>query len=309
MRYIAAMADDSTRSLHRWRETARIHRHRGHAIAYHDEGEGPALLVIHGFPSAAWDFRPLWSELRARFRVVAPDLLGFGDSDKPRDHDYSIADQADMITGLLAELGVTRVHVLAHDYGDTVAQELLARHEAQLRRGEPGLALASICFLNGGLFPESHRPRPIQRLLASPLGALVGRFTSKRTFVAGLTAIFGPRTPPGRELLDELWTLFTRHDGQRVTHRIIGYMAERRRHRERWVGPLRSTAVPLRFIDGMLDPVSGAHMVARYRELVPDPDVVELANVGHYPQIEDPAAVRAAFLAFHARIAGRDETS
>lgn len=292
------MADDSTRSLQHWRDTARTYRHRGHAIAYHDEGEGPALLVIHGFPSAAWDFRPQWPALTARFRVIAPDLLGFGDSDKPRDHDYSIVDQARMITGLLTELGVTRVHVLAHDYGDTVAQELLACHEER-----SGPELASICFLNGGLFPEAHRPRTIQRLLASPLGALVGRFTRQRTFDAGLTAIFGPRTPPSRALLDELCTLFTRHEGQRVTHEIIGYMAERRRRRARWVGPLCTTTVPLRLIDGLLDPVSGAHMVARYRELVPRPDVVELADVGHYPQIEDPAAVLAAFLEFHERLA------
>ena len=76
-------------------------------------------------------------------------------------------------------------------------------------------------------------------------------------------------------------------------------MAERRLHRERWVGALQTTKVPIRLVCGMADPVSGAHMVARYRELVPHPDVVELATIGHYPQLEDPVGVRGAVLAFH----------
>ncbi|MFO0762345.1 MAG: alpha/beta fold hydrolase [Byssovorax sp.] len=282
-----------------------MYRHRGHAISFHDEGEGPALLVIHGFPTASWDFHPLWADLTARFRVIAPDLLGFGDSDKPRDHDYSILDQASMIEGLMADRKVARAHLFAHDYGDTVAQELLARHEERTARGEAGLGIGSIVLLNGGLFPEAHRARFIQKLLASPIGGLLGRFTSRRTFEAGLRGVFGPNTQPSAQILGELWDLFERNDGKRVVHLILGYLAERRRHRERWVEPLRTTAIPIRFIDGLLDPVSGAHMVARYRELVPRPDVVELPGVGHYPQVEDPAGVRSAFLAFHDRLGGQ----
>jgi pimeloyl-ACP methyl ester carboxylesterase len=291
-----------------WREQGHIYRHRGHAIFHALGGSGPWLLAVHGFPSASWDWHPLWPELTARFRVVAPDMIGFGWSDKPRPYDYSILDQADLHEGLLRELGAGRVHVLAHDYGDTVAQELLARHEDRARRGEPGLAIDSVCFLNGGLFPEAHRPRAVQRLLASRLGAIVGLLSTKRTFEKGLTAVFGPDTPPSAVLIDELWTLLRHADGHRVLHRLIGYMAERRAHRERWVGALTTSRVPLRLIDGAVDPVSGAHLAARYRELVPSPDVVLLPRVGHYPQVEDPAAVLAAFLAFHGALAQRNPT-
>ena len=75
------------------------------------------------------------------------------------------------------------------------------------------------------------------------------------------------------------------------------------RHRERWVGATQTSRVPRRFIDGLLDPVSGAHMVARYRELVVVADVVELAGVGHYPQIEAPDRVLQACREFWRRIA------
>jgi pimeloyl-ACP methyl ester carboxylesterase len=239
----------------------------------------------------------MWADLVGRFRVVAPDLIGFGWSDKPRPYDYSILDQASLVENLLAELGIERVHVLAHDYGDTVTQELLARHEDR-----KGLTLESVCFLNGGLFPETHRALPVQRVMASKLGWVVGSVMTKKAFGAGMKRIFGRGTPPSAAVIDELWTLLRHQDGQRVLHLLIGYMAERRRHRERWVGALVRTKVPLRVIDGVADPVSGAHMVARYRELIPNPDVVELAAIGHYPQVEDPSGVLGAFLAFHERL-------
>ncbi len=56
--------------------------------------------------------------------------------------------------------------------------------------------------------------------------------------------------------------------------------------------------MPLRLVNGTLDPVSGAATVARYRDLIPNPDVVVLNDVGHYPQVEAPGAVLDAFLAF-----------
>jgi pimeloyl-ACP methyl ester carboxylesterase len=286
-----------------WRRDARHFTFRDkHEIAYWTAGDGPTLLLIHGFPSASWDWWPMWPALTARFRVIAADMLGFGWSAKPGGI-YSIIKQAELQNELMRLLDVSDYHVLAHDYGDTVAQELLAQHESNAGRGRR--QLRSVCFLNGGLFPETHRARRIQKLLATwPLGAILGRLGTRRAFGAGLRAVFGPNTPPSEQFVDELWTMLRHDDGQRVLHRLIGYMAERRGRRERWVRPLISTKVPLRVIDGMLDPVSGAHMVARYRELVPDADVVELPHIGHYPQIEDPPAVLAAFLAFHDRLAG-----
>ena len=97
-----------------------------------------------------------------------------------------------------------------------------------------------------------------------------------------------------------MWQLVTASDGLRVMPQLIGYMAERRSNRARWVGALVDATVPIRLVDGLLDPISGAHMVARYRELVPAPDVIELADVGHYPQVEAPERVLDAALPFFA---------
>lgn len=287
-----------------WREAGESWPHHGHSVFYRRHGRpGPrgTLLCLHGFPTASWDWHRLWDALCARFDcVIAPDFIGFGWSDKPPRHAYSVFDQATLCETLLLGLDASRVHILAHDFGDTVAQELLARHEDRLARGNDDLLIMSCVLLNGGLFPEVHRMRPIQRLLLTPLGFLFSRLSNERQFQRSFSAVFGPRTQPTAQESHEFWLLSSCSNGKRIMHKLIGYIPERRRHRARWVGVLQTTGVPLRFINGPADPVSGAHMAVRYRELVANADVVMLPDhIGHYPQIEDADGTLAAFLAFH----------
>jgi pimeloyl-ACP methyl ester carboxylesterase len=270
-----------------WRRAGATFTWRGHEIFYRVEGAGEPLLLIHGFPTASWDYAPIWPALVARHRVLTLDMIGFGFSAKPRGFAYSIMAQADLLEALLAREQVGAYRLLAHDYGDTVAQELLAR----------GAPITSAALLNGGLFPETHRPLITQRLLASPVGGLIARVSSYRTFAASMRRIWG-ETPPVEVELRAMWQLVEHDHGKRVMAALIGYMAERRAHRERWVGALTRGTPPIRLINGLRDPISGAHMVARYRELVPHPDVVELPTVGHYPQVEAPDAVLAALSGF-----------
>ena len=77
-------------SLDSWRQAGQHLEYRGHSVFYREGGAGEALLCIHGFPSASWDWEPMWPRLTSRFRVIAADMLGFGFSDKPTGHDYSI---------------------------------------------------------------------------------------------------------------------------------------------------------------------------------------------------------------------------
>jgi pimeloyl-ACP methyl ester carboxylesterase len=252
------------------------------------------LLLIHGYPTSSYDWHTLWDPLAKRYSLYALDLLGFGLSEKPRNSDYPITLQADLCAGLLALHGVTRPHVLAHDYGDTVAQELLAREV------EGKLPLASMCFLNGGLFPETHRARPIQKLLANPwAGPLISRAITYGTFKRAMQRIGGTKPLSGQELHD-LWFLQVRDDGRQALARIINYMEQRRRQRPRWVGALVTATVPRKLLCGALDPVSGRHLAERYCELVPDPDVVLFDDLGHYPHLEAPQAVLDAYLEFRA---------
>jgi len=276
-----------------WRAKGDYFDWRGHRIFYRCEGTGEPLLLVHGFPTASWDWAPLWPALLERYRLLTLDMIGFGFSAKPKSFAYRITSQADIYEALLEREGVTRYRLFAHDYGVSVAQELLAR------QGDAKAKIDRVCLLNGGLFPEAHSPALVQKLLASPLGPLVARLSSYRVFSRTMRKIWGA-TPPTESDLRAMWQLVTESDGLAVTPGIIDYLRQRRENRPRWVGALVNATVPLRLINGVVDPIAGAKIVARYRELVPKPDVVELADVGHYPQVEAPDRVLAAALEFFA---------
>jgi pimeloyl-ACP methyl ester carboxylesterase len=268
---------------------------QGHRLQARRGGQGPALWLVHGFPTSSRDWRAVWPALAGQHELFALDMLGFGASAKPRRFKYSISASADQWVALAEATGVREVAILAHDYGNTVAQELLARQG----EGKLGFRITSVAFLNGGLFPEATHPLRIQRLLAGPLGALLSRFTSERRFTASMQRICAQPWPEGE--LAEAWQRLVRDGGKAVMPRLLRYIAERRQHRERWVGALQQAGVPVALINGLEDPISGRSIVARWRELLPSAPVFELPGVGHYPQVEAPEAVLAAYRAFAPR--------
>ena len=86
-------------------------------------------------------------------------------------------------------------------------------------------------------------------------------------------------------------------------HLLLDYMKQRKQYRERWVSALQNANAPLRLTAGMADPISGAHMVARYKQLIPNADVIEFDQIGHYPQIESAEAVVNSITSFLGRYA------
>jgi pimeloyl-ACP methyl ester carboxylesterase len=281
-------------SLDDWKAGGSYFDYRGQRIFCREGGQAgaPALLLVHGFPTASWDWEALWPELGRHFRLLTLDMIGFGFSAKPRHYRYSLFDQADIFEHWLRQLGVSNYHILAHDYGVTAAQELLAR------QGEAGERprLHSVCFLNGGLFPESHRPLLMQKLLLSPLGGVVAKLASRGRFETAMRKVLARQ--PDEAFLEGSWRLLQHDHGAARWPQLIHYITERRQNRERWVGAICQSSLPIKVINGGLDPVSGAHLVARYRELVPNPNITQLGDVGHYPQVEAPAEVLAAYLEF-----------
>lgn len=289
--------------LEDWRSRGRSFDYLGFEVFYRQEGTGPVLLLIHGYPFSSFDWHPIWLALTERFTVIAPDMLGMGFSAKPVEYEYSVHDHADMHEALLQQLGVSECHVLAHDIGDSVAQELLSRYEEHEDGSRP-YEIRSITWLNGGMFIEAYRPRLVQTLTAkTPLGGLFAKyprlFLSDATVRPAINEVFGPNTKPS----DELWRQFSEildyNDGRRVSHKVGRFIIDRYHHRNRWVRAMRETTVPMRLIDGPCDPNSGRHMADRYTELIPKADVVLLGDdIGHWPQIEDPHSVLTHFLEF-----------
>ena len=284
-------------NLAEWKESGKYFENDGRPIFYHlSRPAGEVLLCLHGFPAASFDYHKIWAALAEKFAVLSFDLVGYGFSAKPLDFDYTTFQQVDILQRLLAHLRVERVHILAQDYGNTLTQELLARAEENLL----DFSIETICFMNGALFPETHRPIRAQKILGGPLGFLFGRMMPDALFKKNLASVFGAQTRPTGAELEDFARLFNYHDGKRIAHKLIRYMTERARYRARWVGALERMQQPFRMINGAADPVSGRHLVARFRELLPaQTDIVELENIGHFPHLEAPAVVLDNFFEFH----------
>ncbi len=283
-----------------WPKKAKFFNYKNHKIAYWEEGEGPALLLIHGFPTSSWDWHKTWSSLTGKFRVIALDMIGFGYSAKPKDYTYSITDQARLHEALMDHLGIRQAHLFVHDYGVSVAQEMLA---AFVERGSDGFQIQSCAFLNGGLFPELHRARLVQKLLNSPIGAIFNRFLSKGSLRKSFNEIYGDKKATEEEI-DQFFQLILHNDGKNIMHKLIRYINDRRANGERWKKAIVEATVPIKIINGPLDPVSGRHLAAYCQKLLPNPDVTILEGVGHYPHDEAPERVLESYYEFYERAKG-----
>ncbi len=246
------------------------------------------LLLIHGFPTSSFDWAAMWPALSKHYSLHAIDMLGFGLSDKPASFSYSLSASADQWQAFVLSLGLGEVEVLAHDYGDTVLQELLARQN----EGALPFRITRATFLNGGLFPEATFPILMQKLLLGPFGPMVARLSSFGRFCASMRSIAG--LPLAEQELQWHWQLLARANGRAVMPKIIQYIRERRRCRARWTAALQQANVPLHLIVGDRDPISGQTIAERWRTLLPNSPVTVLEGVGHYPQWEAPMQVLAA---------------
>ena len=145
----------------------------GRALFVVDTGgeDKPVLLILHGYPTSSHDYAGVLDTLAEHFRVIVHDHLGFGLSDKPKEYSYALVDQTDVAVKVWQHLHVIKAHVFAHDYGTSIATELLALANA----GVCPIDLTSITLCNGSVHIELARLRFIQILLRNRVaGTLIG---------------------------------------------------------------------------------------------------------------------------------------
>jgi pimeloyl-ACP methyl ester carboxylesterase len=256
-------------------------------------GAGPHMTLLHGFPSSSHDWAKVVPLLEDSRSLLLVDFLGFGASEKPSDHRYSLLEQADLVEALWEREGVSSTTLAVHDYAVSVAQELLARAGEE----SPDVELEAVHMLNGGLYPDLHRPQPIQTALLDPeQGPKLSEMVNEELFIAGLAPTFAPGFDAAADS-GEIWRATSRDGGERIAHLLIRYLTDREQNAERWTQALHTTAVPLSFGWGMLDPISGAHMAERIRAMLPAAPLLALEDVAHWPALEAPERVARALLA------------
>ncbi|OBK78814.1 hypothetical protein A5651_02090 [Mycobacterium sp. 1274761.0] len=247
------------------------------------DGDDPIILLLHGYPSSSFDYRSVVPRLEGRAWLTL-DFLGFGLSDKPRPHRYSLFEQADIVQQVVADAGGGPVQLIAHDMGTSVATELFARDTD----GRLPFELQRAVITNGSVILERASLRPSQKLLRGPLGPLIARFVNRGGFIRGFGRLFSDDHPLSAVEAEAQWALLSYNDGAAIAHLLISYLEERVKHAARWHGAVRDWPKPLSFLWGLRDPVATAAVLDGLRELRPHAEVIELAGVGHYPQVEVP---------------------
>jgi pimeloyl-ACP methyl ester carboxylesterase len=267
-----------------WRDGGRwLNTPAGRVFVRSAPGDGPTILLLHGYPSSSFDYRHILPHLAGR-AWLSLDFLGFGLSDKPRPHHYSLLEQADIVQAVVASEAPGPVVVVAHDMGTSVTTELLARD----LEGHLPFELQKVVLTNGSVILRRASLRPIQKVLRGPLGPLAARLSSKARFTKEFGRLFGATHPLTADEADAQWALMSYNGGHRIAHLLISYLDERERYAQRWHGAVRDWPRSLSFLWALDDPVATTNVLDGLRELRPAADVVELPGIGHYPQVEVP---------------------
>jgi len=264
----------------------------GLSIAYREAGTGPAVLLVHGWPTSSLLWRDVMPHLAEVGRVVAIDLPGYGLSAKPLDQRYDATFYEGVIDGFLAALGIDRVAVVVHDVGGPVGMHWALRN--------PG-RVTGIGILNTLLYPEFSEAviEFVQRLMTPGERE---KLVSPEV-VAGVLR-FGVRDPERLDpaLLAEFAAPFADPDaGKALAKAGIGLTIEQFRA----IGAaLHTVAVPVRVIYGRNDPVLPdiATTVDRLLGEVPQAEVTILDDCAHFIQLEAPERIGRLLAEFLAKL-------
>jgi pimeloyl-ACP methyl ester carboxylesterase len=271
-----------------WHQAGTLTSIAGHQIFVRERAgtpDRPPLLFLHGYPSSSYDWRHAL-ELLGERRLIMFDFLGFGLSEKPRDLVYSLLTQADIVESLAAGFAAEPVVLVAHDMGSSVATELLARD----LEGRLPFGLRSVLLFNASLVLERASLTIGQKLLRSRLGPLAARLATEMGFRRQFGGIFSDAHPLSDEEEADQWSLLTYNDGHRLLDRLIFYLHERVTYAQRWKGALRDWPGRLELAWAELDPICTEEVLQAVLELRPQVPLTRLHGLGHYPQLEDPAA-------------------
>lgn len=257
-------------------------------LAMHHEEynkEFPTMVVLHGYPTSTYDYYKVFEGLSTHYRLVMHDHLGFGFSDKPKDISYSLIDQADRALELWKQLGLKKVILFAHDYGTSVATEIIARHN----KGELNIEIEKLILCNGSIHIELSQLRTIQKLLKHKFwGKYVAMLTNYPIFRKNMRNIYFDKSKVTDEELREMWNLIELNGGRKIIHKLTQYITERYQYWDRWVGGLKETQIPTKILWAKNDPIAIPAIAELLASEIPNNELIWMENTGHFLMLENP---------------------
>jgi pimeloyl-ACP methyl ester carboxylesterase len=245
-----------------------------------------AVVFLHGNPGSGNDWRQLAGQAGAFGRALAPDMPGFGQADKPADFDYTVDGYARYLDALLQAEGVQRVHLVLHDFGGPWGLAWAERHADRV---------ASVTLVNIGLMP-GYRWHIMARLWRTPLlGELFMATTNRSGFKLSLKR-GNPRGLPDA-YLEEMNRNFDKGT-RRAVLRLYRNTGDVSALSERIAGVLAPRRIPALVVWGAADPYVPARYAEVQRQFFDVRRVALLGDSGHWPMIDNPAAVGEAVLPF-----------
>jgi len=244
-----------------------------------------SMVILHGYPTSSFDYYKIVPEISKHYRVIIHDHLGFGFSDKPKDVDYSLVKQADIALDLWRQLDLKNIHLVAHDYGTSVATEIIARYNAN----ELDIKIEQLILTNGSIHIELSQLRTIQKLLKHKfLGKYVAKLTNFPIFRKNMKNIYFDSSKVTDNELNEMWKLIELNGGRKIIHKLTQYINERYTYWDRWIGALKETQIPTKIIWAKNDPIAVPAIAELLAKEIPNNKLYWLENTGHFLMLENP---------------------
>ena len=249
------------------------------------------LLLLHGFPESSYSYHAILDGMLKCFdRIILFDLLGYGWSDKPTEHyTYSLFEQADTVFAVWKHFGIKGGHLLAHDMGDSVATEIVARHENDILPAWFSEGLQSLTFTNGSMVLELAKLRITQKILLSKRGYLLKNAVSFKLFEQQVRSAHG-NDKLSDEAIQQLWEANILQDGHKKSYLTIKYLNDRKRfEKTRWLPALAQTKLPVHLCWGDEDAVAKIEM-AHYLKanICRNATLTIMQGLGHFCQLGSP---------------------
>lgn len=252
-----------------------------------DEGKhnNKTMVILHGYPTSSFDYYKVLDTLTSEYRVIIHDHLGFGFSDKPKNYSYSLIEQADIALQLWKTLRISEFTLLAHDYGTSVATEIIARHNKK----QIAVNIEKLILCNGSMHIELSQLRFIQKLLKNKFtGKYVAKLSNEFIFTKNIQNVYFDKQKVTNEELKEMWQQLLYNEGKSVIHRLSNYINERYYFWHRWIGALKDTELETKIIWAKNDPVAVFKIAELLSKEIKNNRLFSIENSGHFPMLESP---------------------